>query len=224
VLTIAGDWVCRGSSNFRIRSKLERAESRSRWANRCSVGLFSHIIHDWTRDSGSPGSSRHIQRFRTQNIKPLNRLGAIGSRWENPSFGNFCLKSLMLLTASSSARPTGSMPRGSARTVAYPEDLYRACHNNGWNYGLISESQLAVVMTLSCECPPQGAECIESPHVCWLSRLVTAPSHRGRGLGALAVRQAIKTLSPHGATIHCSTVSTVRGSSYLASLRAQKPS
>ncbi len=83
-------------------------------------------------------------------------------------------------------------------TTAYPKELYRACQEKGWNYGLISDGQLAVTMTLSWELPAEWADCFRTP-VWWLSKLATAPDHRGLGLGALAVRQAIGALSARGA-------------------------
>jgi ribosomal protein S18 acetylase RimI-like enzyme len=84
-------------------------------------------------------------------------------------------------------------------TTAYPKDLYRACQEKGWNYGLISDGQLAVIMTLSWELPIEWADCFGMTPVWWLSKLATAPAYRGLGLGGLAVRQAIAALSAKGA-------------------------
>jgi len=84
-------------------------------------------------------------------------------------------------------------------TAAYPKELYRACQEKGWNYGLISGGQLTVILTLSHELPAEWADCFGTTPVWWLSKLATAPGYRGRGLGGLAVRQAIGVLSANGA-------------------------
>ena len=84
-------------------------------------------------------------------------------------------------------------------TAAYPKELYRAHQAKGWNHGLRSEGQLAAILTLSCERPDEWADCIGTGPVWWLSKLATAASHRGRGLGALAVRQALGVVSANGA-------------------------
>jgi ribosomal protein S18 acetylase RimI-like enzyme len=83
-------------------------------------------------------------------------------------------------------------------TTAYPKELYRACQKKGWNYGLISDGQLVVIVTLSWELPAEWADCFGTP-VWWMSKLATAPGYRGLGLGAMAVRQAIRALSVKGA-------------------------
>jgi GNAT superfamily N-acetyltransferase len=84
-------------------------------------------------------------------------------------------------------------------TTAYPKELYLASHEKGWNYGLMSDGQLAVILTLSREIPSEWADCFGTTPVWWLSKLATAPGYRGRGLGTLAVRQAISALSAQGA-------------------------
>jgi GNAT superfamily N-acetyltransferase len=83
-------------------------------------------------------------------------------------------------------------------TVAYPKEMYWACQEKGWNYGLISKNQLAVIMTLSWELPTEWADRFHAP-VWWLSKLATAPNHRGLGLGAVAARHAISALAANGA-------------------------
>ena len=88
-------------------------------------------------------------------------------------------------------------------TTAYPKEMYRACQERGWNYGLVSDGQLTVIMTLSCGLPPEWADCFGTTPVWWLSKLATAPGYRGRGLGARAVRQAIGALSAQGADRLC---------------------
>jgi GNAT superfamily N-acetyltransferase len=84
-------------------------------------------------------------------------------------------------------------------TTAYPKDAYQACQEKGWNYGLICNNELAVVMTLSCELPAEWADCLGATPVWWLSKIATAPDYRGFGLGAVAVGHAIDALSAEGA-------------------------
>jgi GNAT superfamily N-acetyltransferase len=88
-------------------------------------------------------------------------------------------------------------------TTAYPKELYLACQGKGWHYGLMSEGQLAVILTLSSEIPSEWADYFGTTPVWWLSKLATAPGYRGRGLGALAVRHAISALSSQGADRLC---------------------
>jgi GNAT superfamily N-acetyltransferase len=83
-------------------------------------------------------------------------------------------------------------------TTAYPKELYLACLEKGWNYGLLFDGQLAVIMTVSREIPFEWADCFGTTPVLWLSKLSTAPNYRGLGLGAFAVRQAISAISAWG--------------------------
>src|SRR5436190_23307939 len=64
-------------------------------------------------------------------------------------------------------------------TTAYPKELYLACQEKGCNYGLVSDGQLAVVLTLSREIPIEWADCFTTTRVWWLSKVATAPSCRG---------------------------------------------
>jgi GNAT superfamily N-acetyltransferase len=88
-------------------------------------------------------------------------------------------------------------------TTAYPKEHYLACHEKGWNYGLISGGEVAVIMTLSCEIPVEWADRFQLAPVWWLSKLATAPGHHGLGLGACAVRHAIGAASNQGADRLC---------------------
>src|SRR5688572_9947317 len=88
-------------------------------------------------------------------------------------------------------------------TTAYPKELYLACQEKGWNYGLMSDGQLAVILTLSWELRSEWADCFGTTPVWWLSKLATAPGYRGLGLGALAVRHATSTLLAQGADRLC---------------------
>lgn len=88
-------------------------------------------------------------------------------------------------------------------TVEYPKELYLTCQEQGWNYGLVSDGDLAVIVTLSWELPAEWADYFGATPVWWLSKLATAPRYRGLGLGALAVRQAINALSDQGADRVC---------------------
>ena len=83
-------------------------------------------------------------------------------------------------------------------TNAYPKELYRAHQDNGWNYGLVSDGRLAVIVTLSWEIPAGWVDHFGTTPVWWLSKLATAPSHRGHALGSLAVRHVIDTLADQG--------------------------
>ncbi len=98
-------------------------------------------------------------------------------------------------------------------TTAYPKQMYLACQEKGWNYGLVSDSQLMVIMTLSHGPAPEWADCFGTASVWWLSKLATAPGYRGLGLGARAVRQAISVLSAQGADRLC--VDCVHGKGFL---------
>jgi GNAT superfamily N-acetyltransferase len=98
-------------------------------------------------------------------------------------------------------------------TTAYPKELYLVCQEKGWNYGLTSDGQLAVILTLSPEVPSEWADCVGTTPVWWLSKLATAPGCRGLGLGALAVRQAIGALSAQGAERLC--LDCVHGKGFL---------
>jgi GNAT superfamily N-acetyltransferase len=84
-------------------------------------------------------------------------------------------------------------------TTAYPKETYLACQEKGWNYGLMSDGQLMVIVTLSCGHRREWADCVGTTSVWWLSKLATAPGCHGLGLGAHAVRQAISALSAQGA-------------------------
>ena len=97
--------------------------------------------------------------------------------------------------------------------TTYPKELYLACHEKGWNYGLVREGELAVIMTLSWELPAEWADYFETTPVWWLSKLATAPGHRGLGLGALAVREALSALSVRGADRLC--LECVHGKGFL---------
>ncbi len=85
-------------------------------------------------------------------------------------------------------------------TTAYPRDLYREHQAKGSNYGLIEGGQLAAILTLTCEVSDTWADCLGATPAWFLSKLATAPSHRGRGVGAHAVRQAMAVVAAHGAT------------------------
>jgi ribosomal protein S18 acetylase RimI-like enzyme len=98
-------------------------------------------------------------------------------------------------------------------TTEYPMELYLASQQKDWNYGLVSDGQLAVILTLSWEIPSEWADCFGTTPVWWLSKLATAPDYRGLGLGALAVRQAINALSVQGADRLC--LDCVHGNGFL---------
>jgi len=98
-------------------------------------------------------------------------------------------------------------------TTAYPKELYLVCQEKGWNYGLMSDGQLAVILTLSWQIPSEWADCFGTTPVWWLSKLATAPGYRGLGLGTLAVRQAISALSAQGADRLC--LDCVHGQGFL---------
>jgi GNAT superfamily N-acetyltransferase len=98
-------------------------------------------------------------------------------------------------------------------TTAYPKELYLASQEKGWNYGLMSDGRLAVILTLSWEIPSEWADCFGTTPVWWLSKVATAPGYRGLGLGALAVRQAISALSAQGADRLC--LDCVHGKGFL---------
>jgi GNAT superfamily N-acetyltransferase len=98
-------------------------------------------------------------------------------------------------------------------TTAYPKELYLVCQEKGWNYGLMSDGQLTVILTLSRELPSQWADCFGTTPVWWLSKLATAPGCRGLGLGTLAVRQAISALTAQGANRLC--LECVHGKGFL---------
>lgn len=84
-------------------------------------------------------------------------------------------------------------------TAAYPKELYRSHQAKGWNYGLLSDGHLAAILTLSYEASPDWAHCVGAEPAWWVSKLATAPTHRGRGLGARAVREALGILESQGA-------------------------
>jgi len=84
-------------------------------------------------------------------------------------------------------------------TTAYPKEMYLACQEKGWNYGLMSDGQLTVIMTLSYGHRREWADSVGTTSVWWLSKLATAPGCHGLGLGARAVGQAISALSAQGA-------------------------
>jgi GNAT superfamily N-acetyltransferase len=88
-------------------------------------------------------------------------------------------------------------------TTAYPKQLYWSCHANGWNHGLICDGQLAVILTLSPETPAEWTDSVGTAAAWWLSKLATAPRYRGRGVGALALREVIEYLSAQGAERLC---------------------
>ncbi|MGE3345740.1 MAG: GNAT family N-acetyltransferase [Vicinamibacterales bacterium] len=98
-------------------------------------------------------------------------------------------------------------------TTAYPKELYRSHHTKGWNYGLESDGQLAAVLTLSYEATTDWIDCVGSERVWWLSKLATVPTHRGKGLGARAVREALGVLATKGA--HRAYLDCVHGSGAL---------
>jgi len=78
---------------------------------------------------------------------------------------------------------------------------------------LISDGQLAVIVTLSWEIPSEWADSFGTMPVWWLSKLATALSYRGLGPGALAVRKAISALSAQDADRLC--LDCVHGKGYL---------
>jgi ribosomal protein S18 acetylase RimI-like enzyme len=80
-------------------------------------------------------------------------------------------------------------------TTAYPREVYLTYQQQGCNYGLEVDGELAVVVTLSRQSPPEWADRFGPNPIWWLSKLATAPDFRGRGLGILAVRHAIHQLS-----------------------------
>ena len=94
-------------------------------------------------------------------------------------------------------------------TTAYPKELYRAHQAKGWNYGLLCEGELAAILTLSFEAPSDWSHCTGMEPTWWLSKLATAPTHRGRGLGARAVREALGVLARKG--VHRAYLDCVHG-------------
>lgn len=98
-------------------------------------------------------------------------------------------------------------------TTAYPKELYRSHQAKGWNYALLSDGQLAAILTLSYEATTDWRHCVGAEPVWWLSKLATAPTHRGRGLGARAVREALGVLAAKGA--HRAYLDCVHGSGAL---------
>jgi len=76
-------------------------------------------------------------------------------------------------------------------TIAYPKDRYLACQENGWNYALEYEGDLAAVVTLSREVPAEWADHFGPAPFWWLSKLATAPAFHRRGVGPIAARCAI---------------------------------
>lgn len=84
-------------------------------------------------------------------------------------------------------------------TTAYAKELYRAHQEKGWNYGLFIDGHLAVVVTLAYEPTNTWTESIGTEPAWWMSKLATAPTYHGRGVGARAVREACRLLASRGA-------------------------
>lgn len=76
-------------------------------------------------------------------------------------------------------------------TIGYPKEAYLACQEQGWNYALEYEGEVAAVLTLSQEVPPAWADHFGNAPFWWLSKLATAPAFHGRGVGPMATRCAI---------------------------------
>jgi len=98
-------------------------------------------------------------------------------------------------------------------TIDYPKEAYLACQEQGWNYALEHEGELAAVLTLSQEVPSAWADHFGNAPFWWLSKLATAPAFHGRGVGPIATRCAIGVAYNHSAERLC--LDCVHGNGFL---------